>query len=90
MYRNDFTETLTNLLGSLPNAIFSPVIQWERDKHTAELAELQMQHNHEERMAVLEIIKESIEQGHIIADDRFILTLLLNQDQRTSPTFLIE
>lgn len=90
MSRNDFTETFTNLLGSVPNAISSPVIQWHRDNHTAELTKLQMQHNHEERMAILEIIKESIEQGHIIADDRLVLTLLLNQEQRTSYPLLLE
>lgn len=90
MSRNDFTETLTKLLSSFPNAISSPVIQWQRDRHTVELAKLQMQHNHEERMAVLEIIKESIEQGHLIADDRLMLTLLLNQEQRASLPFLLE
>lgn len=90
MSRNDFTETLTNLFGSLPNAIFGPAIQWKRDTLSVELAELQMQHNHEERMEVLKIINEGIKQGHIIADDRLILTLLLNQDQRASPAFLVE
>lgn len=90
MNRNAFTEAVTSLISAVPSGLVEPFAAVRRDAYTAEMAKLQMQQKHEERMAVLKIVEKGVEQGKIEVDSRFVLALLLNQEQQNPVQFLLE